>query len=238
MTSAKSERNINPLRKLVKQVKSIAKLTLFPELHPVIVAVKPFTMLSNDRLQSLMKLSTEIARKHVAGAFVECGTCRGGSGAILAWAAKEEGWKRSVYLFDSFQGHPSSASNNAPDRDRVTEWAGTMVASVEDVKLALRKVGAYAPDHVKIVAGWFQESIPTVDIPQIALLHLDADWYDSTLFCLEALYEKVVSGGYIVVDDYYFYEGCRLAVDRFFKERGSEIRFSGKVGAALILSRK
>jgi O-methyltransferase len=201
--------------------------------HPILEFVRPFTMLTPERLESLLNLSTRLVKDRVSGAFVECGTCQGGSAAILAYVAKQEGWKRDLYLFDSFQGHPISTSPGAPDRDEVAKWAGKLVASEEDVKAALRSVESYVPEHVNIVPGWFQESLSKVNIPQIALLHLDADWYDSILVCLQALYDKVVPGGYLQIDDYYFYDGCRLAVDQFLSNR--EPPFMAQVGAALVL---
>ena len=59
--------------------------------------------------------------------------------------------------------------------------------------------------------GWFQETLPgvTKEIKQIAILRLDGDFYASTKVCLDFLYEKVVSGGFIIVDDYGTREGCR-----------------------------
>ena len=209
----------------------------FSPYREIIQAVKPFTMLSDERLNMLLKLSTEIIKNQIPGAFVECGTCRGGSGALLAWAAQHDERGRHVYLFDSFQGHPSFASEHAPDREEVTRWAGTMVASQEDVRLALRSVNVQDLARVHIVPGWFQDSIPAQNIPQIALLHLDADWYDSTLFCLQALYSRVVTDGHIVVDDYHYLEGCRQAVDTFFSAHWSEVE-KHSVGVALVLHKK
>jgi O-methyltransferase len=204
--------------------------------HRVIEAVKPFTLLTEDRLESLLGLSRQVVEARVAGAFVECGTYRGGSGAILGYVAKQEGWKRDLYLFDSFQGHPSFASADAPDRDGIPQWTGKLVASQEDVKAALRRVGAYDANHVRIVPGWFQQSLPAFPIAEIALLHLDADWYDSTLFCLKTLFGRVVPGGYIQVDDYYLYEGCRLAVDEFMANQ-KQVCFR-QVGIAQVISKK
>ena len=57
-------------------------------------------------------------------------------------------------------------------------------------------------------------------IPQIAILRLDGDWYASTMICLEYLYDRVVSGGFVIIDDYGCYDGCRKAVDEFRKARG------------------
>jgi len=49
----------------------------------------------------------------------------------------------------------------------------------------------------------------------IALLRLDGDWYESTKICLDGLYNHVVPGGVVVIDDYGHWEGCRRAVDEF-----------------------
>jgi hypothetical protein len=44
---------------------------------------------------------------------------------------------------------------------------------------------------------------------------LDSQWYESTKICLEKLYDKVVDGGTIIIDDYGHWVGCKNAVDEF-----------------------
>ena len=70
--------------------------------------------------------------------------------------------------------------------------------------------------------GFFQTTVPAAagGIGPIALLHLDGDWYDSTRVCLAHLYDRVVSGGLITIDDYGAYDGCRRAVDTFLEASG------------------
>lgn len=57
-------------------------------------------------------------------------------------------------------------------------------------------------------------------ISPIAILRLDADWYASTKVCLDFLFDKVVKGGFVIIDDYLCYEGCRKAVNEFLRARG------------------
>lgn len=45
---------------------------------------------------------------------------------------------------------------------------------------------------------------------------------ESTKVCLEHLYDRVSTGGFIVVDDYGHFEGCRRAVIEFLAERGKD----------------
>ena len=62
------------------------------------------------------------------------------------------------------------------------------------------------------VKGWFSDTVPHHPNQPIALLRLDGDWYDSTMVCLQNLYPKVVTGGIIIIDDYYSWDGCSKAV--------------------------
>ena len=58
----------------------------------------------------------------------------------------------------------------------------------------------------------------TTDLQTIAILHIDADWYVSVKIVLETLYDKVVEGGFVVLDDYWRWTGCREAVRNYLKE--------------------
>ena len=51
------------------------------------------------------------------------------------------------------------------------------------------------------------------------MLRLDGDWYESTRTCIEALYDQVVEDGFVVVDDYGAFPGCKTAIDEFFANR-------------------
>lgn len=75
-------------------------------------------------------------------------------------------------------------------------------------------IPAEASFHLR--KGWFTQTLPEFKPPApIALLRLDADWYDSTMICLEALFNHVASGGLILLDDYYTWDGCSRALHDF-----------------------
>ena len=48
--------------------------------------------------------------------------------------------------------------------------------------------------------------------------HLDGDWYESTMVCLERIAPLLAPGGRIVLDDYDAWSGCRNAVDEYFSD--------------------
>ena len=45
-----------------------------------------------------------------------------------------------------------------------------------------------------------------------------ANFYESTKIELEILYPKLVSGGFLIIDDYGHFKGCRKAVDEYFRD--------------------
>ena len=61
--------------------------------------------------------------------------------------------------------------------------------------------------NVELVRGLFEDTID-LDEP-VAFAHLDGDWYESTMTCLERIAPLLVPGGRIVLDDYYTWSGCR-----------------------------
>ena len=72
-------------------------------------------------------------------------------------------------------------------------------------------------NDVELVQGLFQDTID-IDEP-VAFAHLDGDWYESTMTCLERISPLLVSGGRLVLDDYYAWSGCRTAVEEYFADR-------------------
>ena len=54
----------------------------------------------------------------------------------------------------------------------------------------------------------------------ISVLRLDEDWNESTKLCLERLYPGLARGGTLLIDDYYCWEGCKIATDEYRKKHG------------------
>jgi asparagine synthase (glutamine-hydrolysing) len=63
--------------------------------------------------------------------------------------------------------------------------------------------------------------------------HVDGDWYESTMTCLERIFPRVVPGGRIVIDDYYAWSGCRTAVDEYVEGR-SDVRVEKRAKVHLV----
>jgi len=152
----------------------------------------------------------------IPGSVVECGTWRGG---MIAGIADVLGRDRRYYLFDSFEGLPPAKEIDGPSalawQSNTTgvDYFNNCTASEDEARTAMSMSSA---KHYEIIKGWFNETLPRVRMAQpIAILRLDADWYDSTKCILANLAPSVTRGGLIVVDDYYTWDGCAQAVNEF-----------------------
>ena len=66
--------------------------------------------------------------------------------------------------------------------------------------------------------GYFEETLPGIR-DRFCLALIDCDLERSVEFCLEHLWDRVVEGGWLVVDDYTNpgYPGAAIASERFFQ---------------------
>ncbi len=131
-----------------------------------------------------------------------------------------------MYLFDSFEGLPPPGERDgrlAHERYQKGWCAGS---EAEVLKLFDRLRISRARLHV--VAGWFSDSLRSVSTGDIALLHIDADWYESVKLCLSHFYDLVQPGGFVVLDDYGRWEGCTRAANEFIAERALPIALDPK----------
>lgn len=198
------------------------KLLLFPTLK----RVWPYTLIGYVNLCQIHDAAESMAKNNIEGAFVEAGCWNGGAGVLMAYTAKKYGGRRTTWLFDSFEGLPQFGKydeEKAQIKKRAIKpgaVAGIFKAEEERVRRIAREMSVVG--QVEIVRGWFQNTVPKVKnrIGKIALLHLDADLYESTKYILNELYDSVTPGGIIIIDDYGAWKGCNRAVYEFFVERG------------------
>ena len=183
-------------------------------------SVLPYTLVSPERVRNLHRLARLIEKERIPGDVIECGVCNGGTAAVLARTASKSPLERTVWLFDSFQGMPEVTAEDSAGAggDAADAHVGKEVGDLRRVKRVLAQVGANMK-RVRIVPGWFQDTFPKVTIQQIAILNIDADWYESVKLCLETFYDRVVPGGFVSFDDYGHWPGCKKAVDEFFRWR-------------------
>jgi len=170
--------------------------------------------------------------RKIPGDIVECGVWKGG---MIAAICRLERSRRHLVLCDSFEGLPPV---KPIDGEKALRWQSNRTgksyfnnctASVSDVLDALEMANCTS---FKIQKGWFEDTLPEMDDGlEISLLRLDGDWYESTLTCLKHLFPKVSTGGIVIIDDYYDWDGCSKAVHDYLSSESlsNKINQLGKV---------
>jgi hypothetical protein len=208
------------------------------DLAPVLAKVEPFTMVPTESLIDLARLVRAVLARDIPGDFVECGVWRGGASFLMADLLRQAGVRgRKAWLFDSFEGLPPP---DAIDGSAALAYAHDPNGpKFDNCRATLEEVQGYAAElslmpYTEFVKGWFDQTLPAQRgrIGPIALLRIDGDWYSSVRCCLDNLYDQVVDGGFVVLDDYYTYDGCAIAVHEFLGERRLAHRIENVVGSS------
>jgi Macrocin-O-methyltransferase (TylF) len=156
----------------------------------------------------------------VPGDLIETGVWRGGTCIFMrAILAAHGDVSRTVWVADSFQGLPLPDPEDAADAADVHHSFGELSVSVSEVQDNFRRYGLL-DDRVRFLEGWFKNTLPAAPIERLAVLRLDGDMYSSTMDGLDALYDKVSPGGFVIVDDYGAVPACAEAVHDFRDARG------------------
>lgn len=180
-------------------------------------AVAPYTLISTHQLAALHTLSRAVADAGIPGDLVEAGVANGGSAAIIA-APHISDSSRHLWLYDTFHGIPPSGPEDGHlAQSHTGAWKGTR----DRVRAALALVG-YPEQSVVWRQGLFAETMaPDQPCPMhVAILHADCDWHDSVLLTLRMFYPLVAEGGYIILDDWGHWPGCRTAFYAWCAETG------------------
>ncbi|HEY9342348.1 MAG TPA: TylF/MycF/NovP-related O-methyltransferase [Hanamia sp.] len=196
-----------------------------------ISSINGMTMTSIERQVSLIRAIDYLVKNEIPGDIVECGVWKGGSMMLVAKRLLQlNDANRALFLFDTFEGmsEPGERDVNSVDNktaqellDKENKLDGNNVwcySSLEEVKSNLKKTN-YSPEKIFYFKGKVEQTLPEPSIGNIALLRLDTDWYESTKHELEVLYDKVVEGGVLIIDDYGHWSGSRKAVDEFIEKR-------------------
>ncbi len=156
------------------------------------------------------------------GCFVECGTWAGGlSFSMMTLLDGIAEW----HFFDSFEGLPvPGALDGAEAKQDSAIWHNNNSADYDAFMKSLSEIDARGA-RVTVHRGWFESTTPHFESGYpISILRLDGDWYESTMTCLEAFFDRVSPGGLIIIDDYDDWVGCRRALHDFLSRREASER--------------
>jgi hypothetical protein len=226
-----TKRKLRRTRAELRQARALLAAKLPPHVEQAIgqARAEHLTYLKEHNLRELAALVIELDRDGRPGLIIEAGTARGGSAIVLA-AAKAPA--RPMKVYDVFGMIPPPGERDGEDvHERYEQIAGGRARGVggetyygyrddlyREVTESFSRLGVPVEEHnVELIQGLFEDTIE-LDEP-VAFAHLDGDWYESTMTCLERIAPLVVPGGRIVLDDYNKWSGCRTAVDEYFAGR-------------------
>jgi asparagine synthase (glutamine-hydrolysing) len=187
------------------------------------VQTERLTYLAPVKLLHMEDAIREAQRARVPGDFIECGVALGGSAVLLARGASAQG--RCFDGYDVFGMIPPPTEKDPPEvheryRTIVSgqsqgingdEYYGYRPDLYEHVSNVLGRFGAPLGPRIRLHKGLFDDTLhPSAPV---AIAHIDCDWYEPVKLCLERIYPHLAVGGRLVVDDYYDWDGARVATD-------------------------
>ena len=176
------------------------------------------TLLPWTALEHLHHAIEDTIERGIEGDFIETGAWAGGACILAKSIYNEIAPERKVYVADSFEGLPKPDSAFPQDNGDKHYLDPMLAVSLEVVTDNFNKFGL-VDDNLIFVKGWFKDTMPTLDIEKISILRLDGDMYESTIQVLDALYNKLEVGGYLIIDDYH-HTGCIAAIQDFRNTHG------------------
>lgn len=210
---------------------------------PLFEKYRDHTMIRRTRyVENLVLMSLALDDPALDGlGVVECGTWKGGMSAGMIEVGGPE---RDYFFFDSFEGLPPAKEI---DGQSAIKWQSqsespayydNCSASLDDFWTAVKRTGA-PTERIHAIKGFFEDTVKKHKSPQLAVLRLDGDWYDSTIVCLEAFWEYVAPGGLILIDDYGDWDGCTRAMHDFLSSRkAAEYVQQGPIGRVFFIRRR
>lgn len=184
-------------------------------------------------VKKLLRIEEALARTSaVDGDVLEFGVALGGSAIILA---KHLPASKRFLGFDVFGMIPPPTSDKDDEHSKSRyeviksggskgigddQYYGYRDNLFEQVQSSFNKYGMTVDgDRISLLKGLFEDTWRPDLVDNISLVHIDCDWYDPVVFCLDACADKMSPQGIIIIDDYNDYGGCRTAVNEFLASR-------------------
>jgi len=162
---------------------------------------------------------------HLPGDVFELGVYKAASLIRLATFRNllENDYSRKIVGFDAFGKFPKDNLTSTLDLDFIEDFEkqggdGLNLSEVEAIleQKHFQNIHLREGNVFDTVPAWLDKNPAT----RLCLLHLDMDVKEPTVFALNTLWDRIVPGGLIVLDDYNSVAGETDAVDDFVHERG------------------
>jgi predicted O-methyltransferase YrrM/2-polyprenyl-3-methyl-5-hydroxy-6-metoxy-1,4-benzoquinol methylase len=210
---------------VLQKLQNLYDHNAFPSIYTDSSNVKQITGLA--RANSLVDILRSVKHDGVQGDFIECGVAAGHSSVIAALALIDMNDEdTNLYLYDTYNGFSFPLFedididlNNKSIKEYDLSRYQSLHTSITCVFDKLVHTGLQ-PARIKMIKGVVEDTVPSYLPGNISVLRLDVDLYQPTLHCLRKMFPLLQKGGYLIIDDYGHWEGCKRAVHEFFEENG------------------
>jgi O-methyltransferase len=190
-----------------KYVDRFALSRLPPQFHALYKLFRHDTY-DSERVSMMHRAASWLSVNGIQGSVCEFG-CGGGESFLNLYFqfARMFSPAPHFYLFDSFEG--------LPEMDKKTAHAGWSKGAYRmDSDVYVRRMDFFRipREAYTTIKGFYQESLSTqsarsLPIGPLALLHIDCDFYESTLLALEFIAKHLQEGSIVLFDDFYCSKG-------------------------------
>jgi hypothetical protein len=186
------------------------------------------TYLSDVKLAAILSTCRLIEDAGLPGVFMEAGCALGGSSILISRTKSSD---RPFFVYDVFGMIPPPGKEDTDDvheryrqivQGKSSGIGGDQYYGYRDdlYELVLTNLREFGVDcerqSVHLIKGLLQETM-VIDQP-VAFAHVDVDWYDPVMTCMQRVFPRLVVGGSVILDDYHDWGGCRKAVDEYLRD--------------------
>lgn len=199
---------------------------------------KSLTYLEEHALRDLMEAAA--ATDELDGCIIETGCALGGSGICIAHEKRKD---KPLFIYDVFGMIPAPGEKDGEDvLERYQEirqgksfgiggdlyygYQDNLLEKVKNSFCSVLGLEDLRDANIEFIKGLFEDTL--ICRQPVAMAHIDCDWYDSVMVCLERIAPMLVSGGILVIDDYDHWSGCKRAVDAYFQDKKEQFLFEKK----------
>jgi O-methyltransferase len=189
-----------------------------------ILNLEPWDNIRRDLIILILK---NLIEKNISGEIVEAGVFKGKSAKLIHKYAPNV----KLHLFDTFSGFDQK------DLDyEKKKFKSSILDDFKNTNLDLVKNYIDCNENVYFYPGYLPKSIPNDFEKKIfSFVHIDLDLYAPIYETLNFFYNKMSTGGIILIHDYNSWIGARKAVDDFCLEKKIyPIQIPDKSGSAII----
>jgi len=202
------------------------------------------TYLSYKHLDNIYKEIKNINK--LEGIIVEAGCALGGSAIVIANAKSKD---KKFKIYDIFGMIPPPSKKDGDDVKKRYEiirsgkskgiggdtYYGYRDNLLDIVKNNFSICNVNLDNSIEFIKGLYQDTL-IIDEP-VCMAHIDCDWYESVMICLEQIIPNLVVRGKVIIDDYNTWSGCKYAVDDYFSDPNFKSKFKFNLGEKLVIEK-